>query len=162
MLKCTRCKFPISDMSDGCSQCKDFKKKKTFRDAEGDNSIPEDIDNMRRVARNIINHLEHVYKVRYKGNHNEYDPELIKSLALASKTMGDIIKHLRSIQSGARRQLASMSSEERSMLLAKALADLSDIDRLRILELARDEETKNKPILNPFSGSVDTKRREYD
>ena len=151
MLKCIKCKTPVDDASDGCSVCKEFKKKKLFRDAgDDDDSIPGQLNDSRKLLRNHIKHLQHVHKMQLRKGADEYDPKLIDSMVKLSKALNDVCAMMRKIQGDARRQLMAMNGEERLRLLAKALAEMPELDRVRVLELTQDPKIIDIPVLSPY------------
>jgi len=146
LLKCSRCRMAVEDVSDGCKQCLHFKKKLTYRDADEEDSIPGDLNDMRKLVRNQLRHLEHVHKIQLRKGADEYDPRLVESMTKLTKALGDICKMLRAVQSDTQRTLSQMSGEMRVQLFAKALAQMPTADRLKVLELADKPGIENDPL----------------
>lgn len=151
MLKCNKCKTPVDDVSDGCSVCRVFKKKHLHRDSgPEDDSIPGMLNESRKLLRNHIKHLQHVHKLQMGKGADQYDPKLIDSLVKLTKALNDVCTMMRKIQNDAQRQLAAMNGGERLRLMAKALAEMPDADRLKVLELSSDPKIQDIPIMSPY------------
>lgn len=148
MLKCNKCKTAIEDVSDGCKQCLHFKKKLTYRDSDEEDSIPGDLNDGRKLLREHIKHLRHVHKMQLRKGADEYDPKLVDAMSKLTRAMADICKLLRSVQNDTARTLASMSGQQRIQLFAKALAQMPEADRLKVLEISAIPGIENEPLPN--------------
>lgn len=161
MLKCNKCKFPIDDMTDGCSLCRDFKRKHLHRDSEGENSIIGDIHDLRRQVRSTMEHLSYVHTRKYAKQTEEYDPELVKAQAQAARTLAEILKMIQKVNNDAKRQLLNLSSEGRNLLLAKAIASAPQRDREHIIKLLENPDLQNMPIVKTWTSNMVAKK-DYD
>lgn len=151
MLLCSKCKFPLEDMTDGCKQCKHFKTKLTTWDpGEGDNSVLGDMHSYQKLLRNHRIHLEKVHQNMLRKAADTYDPKLVESLVKMSKAAIDLGKMVRLIQNDTKRMFAQMKPAEHNRLLAKVLASLQPAARLEILKMADDPSIGETPVLEPY------------